>query len=218
MAVSGGNMDSIYKVKQITSLCESCNMCGLPVINCICDKVERVKTKSKIWILSSEREFYRPSNTARLLKLINPGSTDIYLWERTNEPKEIINNINDENYETFLLFPDENENILIEKDDIKHTGKPQAFIIIDGTWKEAKKILNKSDYLKKLPRISLQADYRTKFDLRKGSSDGSLCTIEAAIESLNLVCEKENARIIEEGFNLFLKSYKASISGHRVRE
>ena len=83
-------MDSKFKVKQITRLYESCNKCGLPILNCICNIVPKMKTKAKIWILSTEREFRRPSNTARILKLVNPESTELILWERTNEPEKLI--------------------------------------------------------------------------------------------------------------------------------
>lgn len=68
------NSVSKYKIKQITSIYQSCNQCGLPIINCICGIVPQIKTNTKIWILSTEKEFYRPSNTARLMKLVNPDS------------------------------------------------------------------------------------------------------------------------------------------------
>ena len=42
--------------KRITSICDNCNICGLPVITCICNSIKKVKTKSKFIILSSERE------------------------------------------------------------------------------------------------------------------------------------------------------------------
>ncbi len=80
-------MESEFKVKQITKLYESCNKCGLPIINCICDIVPKIETKAKILILSTEREFSRPSNTARLLKLVNPESTELILWERVRTLK-----------------------------------------------------------------------------------------------------------------------------------
>ena len=53
-------MNSRYYIKQITSLYSSCNKCGLPIINCLCDKAQKIKTAAKIWILSTEKEFYRP--------------------------------------------------------------------------------------------------------------------------------------------------------------
>ena len=55
----------------------------------------------------------------------------------------------------FLLFPAEDDELGKRKVEYKSTGKIPAFIIIDGTWKEAKKILTKSTYLREIPIISL---------------------------------------------------------------
>ena len=211
-------MDCKYNVKPITSLYDSCNKCGLPKISCICYKSLEVTTSAKIWILSTEKEFYRPSNTARLLKLINPNSTEIFLWERTKKPEKLIENITNEKYETYLLFPIEDDNEQYRNVEYKNTGKIPAFILIDGTWKEARKILRKSDYLNKLPRISLKPNFKSQYDLRRGATEGNLCTIEAAIEVLKINNELENSRAIDTFYNLFLRSYKAGASGHKLKD
>lgn len=210
-------MDRKYEVKPITSLYDSCNKCGLPKINCICDRAPEIKTNAKIWILSTEKEFYRASNTARLLKLVNPHSTEIFLWERTKKPEKLIENINNERYETYLLFPVEDEQVQCRKVEYKNTGKIPAFILIDGTWKEARKILRKSDYLNKLPRISLEPNFKSQYDLRRGAAEGNLCTIEAAAEVLRINKEIENSQFIDEFYKLFLRSYKAGASGHILK-
>ncbi|MCB2288939.1 DTW domain-containing protein [Clostridium sp. CS001] len=211
-------MDCNYKVKPITSLYESCDKCGLPKINCICHKAPEVNTNAKIWILSTEKEFYRPSNTARLLKLINPNSTEIFLWERTKKSEKLIENINNEKYEPYLLFPIEDDNEQHRKVEYENTGKIPAFILIDGTWKEARKILRKSDYLNNLPRISLEPNFKSQYDLRRGAEQGNLCTIEAAIEVLKINNELESSQVIYNFYNLFLRSYKAGASGHILRD
>ena len=210
-------MDSKYKVNQITSAYDSCNKCGLPKISCICGKAHKIKTSAQIWILSTERELYRPSNTARLLKLINPHSTEIFLWERTKKPEKLIENINNEKYEPYLLFPEEDEQTRFGKLENINTEKIPAFILIDGTWKEARKILRKSEYLNKLPRISLEPNFNSQYDLRRGATEGNLCTIEAALEVLKLNREIEVSQAIDEFYNLFLRSYKAGVSGHKLK-
>lgn len=208
-------MNSNYKVKKITSLYDSCNKCGLPIINCLCDKAPIIKTNSKIWILSTEKEFYRPSNTARLLNIINPNSTEIFLWERTKTPEELVANLNNEIYNPFLLFPIEDNETAGRNVEFKHTDKIPAFIIIDGTWKEARKILRRSAYLKNLPLISLHPAFNSNYDLRRGVIEGNLCTIEVAIEVLKLNGELENSQVVNEFFKLFLNNYKAGLSGHK---
>ena len=210
-------MEKTYKVKQITSLYESCNECGLPLLNCICDKSVEVRTRAKFWILSSEREFYRPSNTARLLKLINPDSTEIFLWERTKSPEQLIKNISMEKYSAFILFPAENEELEKRKVPFVLTDQIPAFIILDGTWKEARKIFRKSDFLKSLPIVSIEPNYVSSYDLRRGAAEGNLCTIEAAIEILKISQERYSSQAMEDYYKLFLKSYKAGLSGHIVK-
>lgn len=214
----GGKMDSKFKVKQITKLYESCNKCGLPVINCICNVVPKIETKAKIWILSTEREFSRPSNTARLLKLVNPESTELIPWERTKPPEKLIEYINREDYEIYILFPTENDDLSEGKFEYKSSEKTPAFIILDGTWKEALKILRKSDYLKNLPRVSLNPIHKSEYTLRRGASEGELCTIEAAIEVLKLNYELENAQSIKDVFYLFIKNFKAGANGLKLKE
>lgn len=210
-------VDRIYKVKQITSLYESCNECGLPIINCICEKLPKISTRTKFWILSSEREFYRPSNTARLIKLLNPDSTELFRWERTRKPEQLIKNISMENYTAFVLFPAENEDIEKRTVQFELTEKIQAFIILDGTWKEARRIFQKSDFLKGLPVVSIEKNYASNYDLRRGAAQGNLCTIEAAIEILKMNGEMYSAQVMDVYYNLFLKSYKAGVSGHKVK-
>ena len=210
-------MDKVHKVKQITSLYGSCNECGLPIINCLCHKLQRVSTRAKFWILSSEREFYRPSNTARLIKLINPDSTEIFQWERTKIPTELIKNIDMEDYTTFVVFPAENEELEKRKVQFELTKKIPAFIILDGTWKEARKIFRKCDFLKSLPIVSIEQNYASDYDLRKGAAEGNLCTIEAAIEILKMNGELDSSQDMDDYYKLFLENYKAGVSGHKVR-
>ncbi|TGE36017.1 DTW domain-containing protein [Desulfosporosinus fructosivorans] len=211
-------MDKIYRVKHITSLYESCDKCGLPTINCICNKSVKVRTQAKLWILSSEREFYRPSNTARLLKVINPESTEIFLWERTKSPDKLIKYMSMEEYKTFVVFPTENEELEKRKVEFKLIDKIPAFIIIDGTWKEARKIFRKSDFLEGLPIVSIERNYASNYDLRRGATEGNLCTIEAAIEILKMNGEMYSSQVMDDYYNLFLKCYKAGVSGHIVKK
>lgn len=211
-------MNSKFKVKQITKLYESCSKCGVPIINCICNIVPKIETKAKILILSTEREFSRPSNTARLLKLVNAESTELILWERTNTPEKLIEYINSEEYETYILFPAENDDLSERKFKHESSKKIPAFIILDGTWKEAGKMLRKSDYLKKLSRISLNPIHKSEYTLRKGASEGELCTIEAAIEILKLNYEFDYAHLVKGAFDLFVKSFKAGVNGVMLKE
>lgn len=208
-------MDKDFNVRQITKLYKSCNKCGLPTLNCICNDILKVKSKAQIWILSSEKEFLRPSNTARILKLINKDSTEVFLWKRTEKPIELINKIESNEYDVYLLFPVDDETRHRETEFIK-SNKIPAFIIIDGTWKEAKKILRKSDYLKEIPMLSLKPFNNSNFILRRNIVEGTLCTIETAMEVINLNEEDDISIKIQDTFEMFQKAYKNGQSGHKA--
>lgn len=204
-------------IKRVTKLYESCEECGLPELNCICGAIQNTNTEIQFWVLSSRRELYRSSNTARLIKLINPHSTEIFLWERTKAPEELIKRIESNEYRIFLLFPAETEDLERRRTDYMKSDNKTVFIIIDGTWKEARKILRKSAYLSAIPVVSIAIEGKSKFDLRKGADVGQFCTIEAAIEVLRLNGETDNIESFQSVFDLFLKAYKASASGHKVK-
>lgn len=125
-------MNNYFKVKQITRLYESCQQCCLPILTCICHLVCPITTYSKFWILTSEREFCRPSSTGRLLKLINPASTEIFLWKRTAPPLKLLEYIKTHQGRTFLLFPAESDELANKTVDNLPKGE-KAFILIDGT-------------------------------------------------------------------------------------
>ncbi|MGL5379443.1 tRNA-uridine aminocarboxypropyltransferase [Clostridium sp.] len=205
-------------MKKITSISESCEFCALPLFNCICNDINKVKGKIKFIILSTEKEIKRPSNTARLLKLIN-NNTEIIKWERTSMSKDLEEYLNNDKYKSYLVFPALNEEDIkrvINTDDLIEENKEIIAILIDGTWQETKKIIRKSPYLNKLPLISLNIEESSSFDIRRGVKEGTLCTIEAAMEVMKLIGETKEAEIIKEDFQLFLKSYKAGRSGHKV--
>ena len=202
--------------KQITRICENCSKCGLPIITCICKIIKEFETKAKFVILSSEKEVYRNTNTANLLKQINTKSTEIIIWKRGEIPSSILSYINNDIYNVYLVFPIMNKEMEIRKAKYNKDNNTPVFIIVDGTWREAWKIIRKSDYLKNLPILSLETNRVSKFTLRRGQEEGNLCTIEAAMELLKINDEDILSEEINKGFELFLKSYKAGASGHKI--
>lgn len=202
--------------KQITRICENCSKCGLPIITCICKSIKEVETKAKFVILSSEKEVYRNTNTANLLKQINTKSTEIIIWKRGEIPSSILSYINNDIYNVYLVFPIMNKEMEIRKAKYNKDNNTPVFIIVDGTWREAWKIIRKSDYLKNLPILSLETNRVSKFTLRRVQEEGNLCTIEAAMELLKINDEDILSEEINKGFELFLKSYKAGASGHKI--
>jgi DTW domain-containing protein YfiP len=65
------------------------------------------------------------------------------------------------------------------------SGKPPLFIMLDGTWTEARKMFRKSPYLDALPVISVDLSRISAYRLRSACR-GQYCTAEVAIALLDL--------------------------------
>ena len=60
------------------------------------------------------------------------------------------------------------------------TGKKPLFILLDGTWPEARKMFNKSPYLDGFPVLAIKPDALSTYGMRVAHSDEHLCTAEVA--------------------------------------
>ncbi|MDH5464022.1 MAG: DTW domain-containing protein [Thiovulaceae bacterium] len=130
----------------------------------------------KFFLLTHEREICRKTNTGRLvLDTLGEDAVKI-IWERKSPDEALLKAI--EAGDIALLYPS-SESQLISK-----TCKYDNYIILDGTWQEAKKIYNKSPYLQLLPKVSMQTDQKSKYTLRRNQKEDGLCTAEIASEVL----------------------------------
>lgn len=191
-----------------------CEKCGLSLLNCICNDIPKLNSQIEFCLLTHERELKRPTNTGRLIKMVMPDNTTIYEWKRKELPVELIKKIESEEYEAILVFPMESKGNKINTKSTRDSKKKILFILIDGTWQEARKIVKKSPYLLELGIFEFNPIVKSKFVLRRNIDDSHLCTVETAIELLKKVKEMENADILDKYFDRFINSYLADKSGH----
>lgn len=147
-------------------------------------------------LLTHEKEIIRKTGTGKIVKKVLGKECRILKWSRVEPDKHIIDEINISN--TALIYPDENENH-IDIDDIEN------FIILDGTWQEARKIYNKSGYLKDFNKLPLNEKKKSIFNIRKNQIKGGLCTAESVIIILRLKGEFQKANKLENDLKSFLK-------------
>ncbi len=146
----------------------------------------------KITLLTHFKEFPKKSNTGRLVLEVLGNSAEQIRWDRMNPPDILLKEI--EAGGVALVYPgtpDEQENNL---SDIRQ------FIIIDGTWHEARKIHQRSSYLQHVRRISLKTVHRSRYNLRKNQKESGLCTAECVIEILRRTGNNTAADQLEEHF------------------
>lgn len=171
-----------------------CLHCRRRILTCVCEHLRPFKTESRFIILMHPMEFKKEKvGTGRFSHLILENSevlVDVGFDENTRL-KEILN---DAEYESFVLYPGF-EPIDLGTDNLKTTLKKKAqFIVIDGTWPCAKKMMKLSTCLHHLPRVSFTSDRVSEFKVKHQPMPGCLSTVE----SLHQVLQDLNRMGIEK--------------------
>ena len=151
----------------------------------------------KIYLLTHERELKKPTNTGRIVKECLADNVEIVVWKRTEPANKIIELIDRD--EIALLYPNNTGN------PADNDNKYDNFLILDGTWQEARKMYNLSPYLQKASRVSLNIVEPSRYKLRRNQKPEGLSTAECAIELLRLKGLKILAEKIGAEFDLFNK-------------
>jgi DTW domain-containing protein YfiP len=116
--------------------------------------------------------------TGRFSHLILKNS-EIIVDINFDENKRFREILQSEDYETFLLYPgyetiDLGENIFQDK-----LQKKAQFIVIDGTWPCAKKMMKLTTSIHHLTRVSFQSDRISEFKVKHQPMPGCLSTAES---------------------------------------
>jgi DTW domain-containing protein YfiP len=151
----------------------------------------------KFTLLTHFKEFPKRSNTGRVVLEVLGDAAEQLCWDRMNPSAGLLEEI--ERGGVALVYPgasDENDG------DLRGITR---FILIDGTWHEARKIHQRSPYLQKLRRVGITPSGLSRYNLRKNQKEACLCTAECVIEILRSTGEHAAADLLEERFLAFIK-------------
>jgi DTW domain-containing protein YfiP len=163
----------------------------------------------KITLLTHFKEFEKRSNTGRLVLDVLGESAEQVRWDRMNPPAGLVEEI--EAGGVALVYPGSAD---AANEDL--TGIRQV-VLIDGTWHEARKIHQRSPYLQKIRRISLDTGEKSIYNLRKNQKEFGLCTAECVIEVLRLSGNNAEAELLKERFLAFIRPsgvMRGAVQGH----
>ncbi len=184
-----------------------CDHCLIDINECICDGIEVAECGLAVCMLMYKNESFKPSNTGRLIADVVPDNY-AFCWDRTQPDPKLINLLNNDKYQPIVIFPDDN---LPKERIIKSLPKIEAkiplLIFLDGTWREAKKMIRKSPYLDKFPVLSISPDKLSEYKLRVAIHDHHLGTAEVAIMVLEMAQEFDAAKKLEKHFTDFREAY-----------
>lgn len=152
----------------------------------------------KITLLTHFKEFGKRSNTGQLVLEVLGDAAEQVRWDRMNPPSGLLAEI--EAGGVALVYPGGTAD-----DDDGDLSDIRQFILIDGTWGEARKIHQRSPYLRKARRICLRPTGKSRYNLRKNQKEACLCTAECVIEILRSSGRIEQAELLQERFLSFIR-------------
>ncbi|WP_370459633.1 tRNA-uridine aminocarboxypropyltransferase [Paraglaciecola sp. L3A3] len=192
-----------FKVKR-------CDLCLIPQAECICPQRPIIQSNCAFCLLMYKDEYYKPSNTGRIIADVIPDN-HAFVWKRKDPEIELLDLIANPSYAPILVFPHEYatvERCISSPNDLVSVkeGKKPLFIMLDGTWREAKKMF-KSPSLNHIPVLGIQPKQASNYKLREAAHEHQLCTAEVAIEILRLAEDYIAADALAEYFETFRRAY-----------
>jgi DTW domain-containing protein YfiP len=151
----------------------------------------------KFTLLTHFKELEKPSNTGKLVLEVLGEAAEQVRWDRLNPPVRLVEEIDAGG--VALIYPgpvDEN---------CDNLASISRFILIDSTWHEARKIHQRSPYLRKVRRVTLTPSGSSQYNLRKNQKEACLCTAECVIEILRSTGRVEDADRLLERFLSFIR-------------
>ncbi|WP_428943850.1 tRNA-uridine aminocarboxypropyltransferase [Pantoea sp. FN060301] len=186
-----------------------CQRCLLPTQNCLCATLKPGQARSRFCLVMFDTEPMKPSNTGRLIADILP-ETQAFGWSRTQPDPSLLDAVKNPEIQPMVVFPqsyaDADRAVLTTP---PRSGKPPLFIMLDGTWTEARKMFRKSPWLDALPVMSLTLTKPSNYQLREAHAEGQHCTAEVAAELLMQAGDTAAGIALSQHFDLFRQRYLA---------
>ncbi|GAD89563.1 hypothetical protein VHA01S_021_00580 [Vibrio halioticoli NBRC 102217] len=209
-----------YRLSQATkpfsargSKVERCPYCRIARTYCICAHQPDPTAGFAILLLYSDNEVLKPSNTGRLIADVC-SEAYAYQWSRTEPDTNMLSLLQNPSYQPILVFP---ESYLFDSNDLVPDDKPTfiqdkipLFIFLDASWREARRIYRKSEYLHHLPVISIQPEKISEYVMRKSDQEQHLATCEVAALVLQEFDMNEVSLKLQAWFEVFKESYMLS--------
>ena len=196
-----------------------CNGCRLIASHCICDLCPGVtQTRAGVCLIMGDIEALKPSNTGWLVADL-VADTFAFGWSRTAVDPALLALLADPQWQPFVVFPGE----FVAPGRVVHKRLPSPvnasgeadtelakrplFVLLDGTWAEARKVFRKSPYLDPFPVLSLHPEHASAYRLRRSVHGHHFCTSEVAALCLQLANEDHTAQLLAAWLDVFSAHY-----------
>ena len=161
-----------------------CPRCLRPVSACYCQSLHPEPACTDLLIIQHPSETRHPINSARIADL-GISNCEILVGEDFSDSHRLKERL--ANRQVCLLFP--SEDAITTTSYVADNGKPDLCIVLDGTWRKAKKIYFLNPILQSLPAVTLSETHISNYTIRKSPGAGALSTIEASVAFLREISQ-----------------------------
>ncbi len=168
---------------------ETCYRCFWPKSLCWCPTLVPMATRTRFLFLMSPMEYkIEKSNTGRLTHLCLPNS-ELYMGTAFDEHEAVQHVLADPKNYCVLLYPGKTATNLSDPSQVPSLktqigDRRLVVILIDATWRGARKIHRLSPSLQRLPRIKFIPTTPSRYVIKKQPRPDCLSTLEATHELL----------------------------------
>ena len=162
-----------------------CPRCWIQRPWCLCDLIPEIQTGVEVVIVRHRIEFWRTSGTGRIAALALGHSRIVQLeddFDAVNAELEKLTS-------AWLLYPDGNRSSATAN---ATSAGPSRLVVLDGSWRQARRMLKRLPALWLLPRLSLPDKPDPPLRLRTGRSLRERSTLESIADAM-LMLEGEGA-------------------------
>ncbi len=189
-----------------------CPACRLVPSHCMCALRTQLATRAGVCLLMGDIEALKPSNTGWLVA-DTVTDTFAFAWTRTEVDPGLVTLLADSQWQPYVVFPAEYAAParvvpqLAAKALVAGAVPRPLFILLDGTWAEARKMFRKSPYLDRFPVLSLEPNQASNYQLRRSRRDDHFCTSEVAALCLQLADETRAATVLNAYLDIYSHHY-----------
>lgn len=169
-----------------------CPHCAYPQQSCVCSAINETGYQTQIVVLQHPSEVKHAKNTARLIALVAP-ETETVVGEKPEDfravRRKLVSNPN-----AVILFPTATSIALTES---LNAAPIDTLIIIDGTWRKAKKIWLSNPWLHGMRVCHLNSPISSRYHIRSSRQPDGLASIEAAASALSQLGERNTDALLD---------------------
>jgi len=160
-----------------------CDGCRFLTEQCVCQWIPRLTTQLNVLILQDPKEAKHAKNTVSLLCL---GLASVECVSITSQRELADKLLQKDPAKWRLLFPCDSA-VALESIDAKTASNIEGLILLDATWRKAKKMYFTEPMLQKFEAVCFLQPPLGGYQIRKSPSDLSLSTLEACAYAIEQV-------------------------------